>query len=140
MRAAGIKSFKQHKITEQYDVICIGSGISCMTAAAILAKEGKRVLLLERHYTAGGYTHVFKRKGYEWDVGIHYIGNVTHPKALLAKMFQYITDGQLEWEDMGEIYGPRPLWRGGLLFLQRTGQVQGEDEGVLSGSCRSYRH
>jgi all-trans-retinol 13,14-reductase len=104
MRAAGIKSFKQHKITESYDALCIGSGISCMTAAAILAKEGKKVLLLERHYTAGGYTHVFKRKGYEWDVGIHYIGNVTHPKALLAKMFQYITDGQLEWEDMGEVY------------------------------------
>ena len=28
----------------------------------------------ERHYTAGGYTHVFKRRNYEWDVGIHYIG------------------------------------------------------------------
>ncbi len=104
MSRAGIKSFKQHKITEQYDVICIGSGISCMTAAAILAREGQKVLVLERHYTAGGYTHVFKRKGYEWDVGIHYIGGVTHPKAMLATMFHYITDGQLEWADMGEVY------------------------------------
>ena len=31
-------------------------------------------LVLEKHYEAGGYTHVFKRKGYEWDVGVHYIG------------------------------------------------------------------
>jgi all-trans-retinol 13,14-reductase len=34
------------------------------------------VLILERHYTAGGFTHTFTRPGYEWDVGLHYIGEV----------------------------------------------------------------
>lgn len=39
-------------------------------AAAILAKHsGKRVLVLEFHYTPGGYTHTFRRGDYEWDVG-----------------------------------------------------------------------
>jgi all-trans-retinol 13,14-reductase len=104
MKTDGIKSYKQHEITDDYDLIIIGSGISGMAAAAVYAKEGKRALVLERHYTAGGFTHVFKRKEYEWDVGIHYIGGVTHKRAMNRVLFDYITDEQLEWEDMGEIY------------------------------------
>lgn len=60
--------------------------------------------MLERHYTAGGFTHIFKRKGYEWDVGIHYIGEMQRENSLLRKLFSYITDGQLKWADMGEVY------------------------------------
>ena len=62
---------------ERWDAIVIGSGIGGLAAAALLARHGKRrVLVLERHYTAGGFTHVFRRPGYEWDVGVHYIGDV----------------------------------------------------------------
>ena len=60
--------------------------------------------MLEKHYEAGGYTHVFKRKGYEWDVGVHYIGEVNRETSFLAKLFHYVTDGTLEWADMGEVY------------------------------------
>lgn len=106
MTSTAIKSYKQHKLDPhiQYDALIIGSGISGLTCAAILAKEGQRVLVLEKHYTAGGFTHVFKRNGYEWDVGVHYIGGVGHPKAPLATLFHYLTDGQLQWADMGEVY------------------------------------
>ena len=100
----GIKSYKQTTITENYDAIIIGSGMSGLACAAVLARDGEKVLVLEKHYTAGGYTHVFKRNGYEWDVGIHYIGGVNHPKAMLASIFHYLTQGKLEWADMGEIY------------------------------------
>ena len=66
------KSYKQNpKIEASYDAIFIGSGMGSLAGAAILSREGLRVLVLEQHYTPGGYTHVFKRKGYEWDVGIH---------------------------------------------------------------------
>ena len=65
-----IQSYKKKfKPEENYDTIVIGSGIGGLTTAAFLAREGKKVLVLERHYTAGGFTHVSKRKGYEWDVG-----------------------------------------------------------------------
>ncbi|HAA21777.1 MAG TPA: FAD-dependent oxidoreductase, partial [Cytophagales bacterium] len=100
-----VQSYKQkHTVADHYDAIFIGTGIGCLATAACLAKEGQKVLLLERHYTAGGYTHVFKRRGYEWDVGIHYIGEVTREKAVLRKLFDYVTDGALQWADMGEVY------------------------------------
>jgi all-trans-retinol 13,14-reductase len=60
--------------------------------------------MLERHYTAGGFTHTFTRPGYEWDVGVHYIGDVNRPGTLLRRVFDHVTDGELGWEDVGEIY------------------------------------
>ena len=81
---------KKHQVADHYDAILIGSGMGCLATGACLAKAGKKVLLLERHYTAGGYTHVFKRKGYEWDVGIHYIGEVHRENGVLKQMFDYV--------------------------------------------------
>jgi all-trans-retinol 13,14-reductase len=98
-------SYKQHPITGTYDAIVIGSGIGGLTFAALAAKHaGKKVLVLERHYTAGGFTHVFHRKDYEWDVGVHYLGEVHRPGSILRRVFDDITDGQLAWADMGEVY------------------------------------
>ena len=100
-----IQSYKKNpKLLPYYDAIVIGSGMGGLTTAAILAKENQKVLVVERHYTAGGFTHVFKRKGFEWDVGIHYIGEVQRPTSVIRKVFDYITDGNLHWADMGEVY------------------------------------
>ena len=100
-----IQSYKRKiDFEEKYDVIIIGSGMGSLTTAALLSKEGMKVLVLERHYVAGGFTHVFKRKGYEWDVGIHYIGEVQNKNSPIRKMFDYVSDKKLEWEDMGEVY------------------------------------
>ncbi len=100
-----IQSYKQRpKLEDIYDAIIIGSGIGSLTVGAILAKEGLKVLILERHYTAGGFTHIFKRKGYEWDVGIHYIGGVQQENSPIRRLFDYVSDSELKWADMGEVY------------------------------------
>ncbi len=67
------KRYRASRLDGNYDVIIIGSGIGGLTSAACLSKMGKKVLVLEQHYTAGGFTHAYRRKGYEWDVGVHYI-------------------------------------------------------------------
>ena len=42
---------KQIKLKNNYDAILIGSGMGSLTAGALLAKEGKQVLILEKQYT-----------------------------------------------------------------------------------------
>ena len=55
----------------KYDVIVIGGGLGGLTAGARLAKEGKRVLLLEQHDRVGGCATTFKRGRYTMEVGLH---------------------------------------------------------------------
>jgi|JI10StandDraft_1071094.scaffolds.fasta_scaffold00784_5 all-trans-retinol 13,14-reductase len=103
------RSYKQHGLPDPgpggWDAIVIGSGLGGLTTAALLARHaGQRVLVLERHYTAGGFTHTFHRPGYEWDVGVHYVGDVHRPGSLLRRAFDHLTDGALAWADLGEVY------------------------------------
>jgi all-trans-retinol 13,14-reductase len=72
----------------KYDAIVIGSGIGGLSAAAILAREGMRVLVLEQHTTLGGATQCFKRKGEMLPTGVHYIGALA-PGQVLHRYFDY---------------------------------------------------
>lgn len=105
MRARSVADpYQRHPVREHYDAIVIGSGIGGLAAAALLARHGRRrVLVLERHYAIGGFTHVFHRPGFEWDVGVHYIGD-TRPGGVVRALFDDLTDARLEWADMGPIY------------------------------------
>ena len=97
--------YKQANPAEHWDAIVIGSGIGGLTAAVLLAIHGgKRVLVLERHYEAGGFTHTFRRPGYEWDVGLHYIGQVEDPNSSIRRAFDHVTAGNIQWQPMPEVY------------------------------------
>ena len=96
------RRYRPQRLDGPYDVIIIGSGIGGLTSAASLSKMGKKVLVLEQHYTAGGFTHSYSRNGYEWDVGVHYIGDVGSRKSLSRRLYDFITDGQLQWAPMDD--------------------------------------
>jgi phytoene dehydrogenase-like protein len=59
-------------VQDSYDVVVIGSGLGGLTAANILARQGRRVLLLEQHYKLGGLATWFKRPGgHVFDISLH---------------------------------------------------------------------
>ncbi|MDZ7632926.1 MAG: NAD(P)/FAD-dependent oxidoreductase [Bacteroidales bacterium] len=55
----------------KYDVVIIGAGLGSLTAGAKLAKEGKKVLLLEQHSQPGGCATTFQRGDFTLEVGLH---------------------------------------------------------------------
>ncbi|XP_050571486.1 all-trans-retinol 13,14-reductase-like [Cygnus atratus] len=82
-----------------------------LAAAGTLAKVGKRVLVLEQHDQAGGCCHTFQEQGSEFDVGIHYVGQM-HEGSMLRVVLDQLTDGQLCWQRLPDPYdevalGPR---------------------------------
>lgn len=65
------------------DAVVIGSGIGGLTTAALLSMRGKRVVVFEQHDVAGGCTHTFLDRGFEFDTGVHYVGKLSRGSELL---------------------------------------------------------
>lgn len=59
---------------DRYETVVIGGGLGGLSAAAVLAKAGRQVLLLERTSGLGGCAHGFERDGYVFDPAVHYMG------------------------------------------------------------------
>jgi len=53
-RGVAHERWKADKVPEQLDAIVIGAGMSGLSCAGVLARLGKRVLVLEQHTVAGG--------------------------------------------------------------------------------------
>ena len=85
-----------------WDAIVIGSGLGGLTCAAYLTAAGKRTLVLEQNQVAGGCSQVFRRKGnrYEFDVGMHYIGEC-HPGGRMTTALRGLgLDGRIEFRQL----------------------------------------
>jgi all-trans-retinol 13,14-reductase len=111
--------YRPRRLAADYDAIVIGSGMGGLTTAALLSELGWKVCVLEQHYTAGGYTHSYDRAGYEWDVGVHYIGDVG-TKTRTRRMFDFLSDGKLEWAPMDDEYDR--FYIGDRVFCARAGK------------------
>lgn len=98
------RRYRSGRAAKDYDVVVIGSGIGGLCTAALLSKLGKKVCVLEQHYTAGGYTHSYENAGYEWDVGVHYIGEVHQRWSILRRIFDVISDRNIRWQAMDDCY------------------------------------
>mmetsp|Transcript_42543 Transcript_42543/g.133317 ORF Transcript_42543/g.133317 Transcript_42543/m.133317 type:complete len:615 (-) Transcript_42543:439-2283(-) len=64
--------YSRQKVPEDADVVVIGSGMGGLSCAAMLARLGRKVVVLEQHDIAGGGTHTFELKGFKFDSGLHY--------------------------------------------------------------------
>ena len=80
----------------RYDVVIIGSGFGGLVCAHLLAKAGKRVLVLERQQQPGGCIQSYQRKGKAFDTGLHYVGGLGDGQTL-NRIFSHLGLMQLPW-------------------------------------------
>ena len=59
---------------DKYDDIVVGSGVSGLTTALILAMNQRKVLLIEKSPKIGGSLSRFYKKGIPFDTGFHFTG------------------------------------------------------------------
>ncbi|QZZ21590.1 FAD-dependent oxidoreductase [Leptothermofonsia sichuanensis E412] len=70
------------KNTIDADVIIVGSGIGGLSAAGLLARYGKRVLICESHSIPGGAAHSFSQHGFYFDSGPSFYCGLSDPRSL----------------------------------------------------------
>ena len=56
------------------NTLVVGSGISGLTMALLLAQRGKQVTIVEKMPFIGGYINRFTRQGLRFDTGLHFTG------------------------------------------------------------------
>lgn len=71
-----------------YDAIIVGAGIAGLTTAAFLAREGKKVLVIEKHDKPGGYVTSFKRKDYTFESSLYHAPNLSE-KEFIVQFINY---------------------------------------------------
>eukprot|EP00466_Bigelowiella_natans_P006065 jgi/Bigna1/43293/e_gw1.75.6.1 len=92
------KSSIQSGQQEQPDIIVIGSGIGGLCCAALLARYGYSVLVLESHYLPGGAAHGFERNGFLFDTGPSLYAGMSIPSVNPLRQVLDAIGETVEWD------------------------------------------
>ncbi|MBL7044574.1 MAG: NAD(P)-binding protein, partial [Pirellulaceae bacterium] len=83
-----------------YDTIIIGAGMSGLAAGIRLAYYDQRVCILERHHTIGGLNSFYRRRGREYDVGLHAVTNFTPKGTKKGPLARLLRQLRFKWDDL----------------------------------------
>jgi phytoene dehydrogenase-like protein len=89
-----------------YDVVIIGAGAAGLTAGALLAKEGKRVVVLDRSPYIGGRAMALPDEGFIVNLGGHLIED---GGSGITKVFEHVGKELVH----GEVSNEMPIWENG---------------------------
>ena len=92
-------------MAERYDVIVIGAGLGGLTAAALIARAGRKTLLVERNESVGGAASTYRFGDLVVEASLHETSDPLDPidpkHAILARIG--VLDA-VEWVPTGLIY------------------------------------
>lgn len=115
---------------QQLDVIVIGSGIGGLTAAALLARYGKKVLICESHAIAGGAAHSFSRRGFHFDSGPSFYCGLNNPKSLnpLRQVLAVLGESlpTISYDPLGHYHFPEctfPVYSNSERYREELGKI-----------------
>jgi len=100
---------------EKYDVIVIGGGLSGLSAGALLANAGRKVLILEKGNDPGGRMATTEYKGHMLENGPHGLVRTGYMEEIFSRLGKTLPEilavknkvnvfYEGRWQDFGELY------------------------------------
>ncbi len=124
-----------------FDAVVIGSGLGGLTAAALLAKAGRKVCVIERNHSVGGAASAFKKGALTIEPALHQTADPHYPgdpkHAILTELG--ILD-EIEWIPVRPFYSVKGgLHRRRLRHASRFRRRASRAERAVSEEPRRLR-
>lgn len=94
-------------MTRQFDAIVVGSGLGGLTAGALYARSGRRILVLERNDACGGAATVYQHNGLAIEASLHEMDGLDEGDAKTPLLRSLGLDRRLHFVDVGDLYEVR---------------------------------
>lgn len=127
---------------KKYDFLIIGSGMGGLVTALVLAREGKKVCVLEKNAQFGGNLQTFSRDKRIFDTGVHYLGGLSKGQNLYRyfdflgiakdlKLEQLNPNGfdLISFDDDDQVY---PFAQGYANYIERLSEIFPEERENIS--------
>jgi all-trans-retinol 13,14-reductase len=94
-------------MTRKFDAIVVGSGLGGLTAGALYARSGRRILVLERNDACGGAATVYQHDGLAIEASLHEMDGLDEGDAKTPLLRSLGLDRKLPFVDVGDLYEVR---------------------------------